>query len=162
MPQLIKQRALAVNDWVLAGSDAAAGAARLILPLADFLKARAAGEPAADRAVLLKAEDLDLSPLLPHLQALPLIAVNFATSGDGRGYTQARLLRERYGYRGELRAVGQIRIDQMFFLARCGFDAFELLDGEDPAAAIAQLERFSVAYQDGVDGLTHPRRRYGG
>ncbi len=49
----------------------------------------------------------------------------------------------------------------MFFLARCGFDAFELLDGEDPAAAIAQLERFSVAYQSGVAGLTHPRRRYG-
>jgi uncharacterized protein (DUF934 family) len=162
MPQLIKQRALAADDWVLAGSDAAAGAARLILPLADFLKARAAGEPAADRAVVLQPQEQDLSSLEPYIESLPLVAVHFGSTGDGRGYTQARLLRERYGYRGELRAVGQIRIDQMFFLARCGFDAFELLDGEDPAAAIAQLERFSVAYQDGVDGLTHPRRRYGG
>jgi uncharacterized protein (DUF934 family) len=50
----------------------------------------------------------------------------------------------------------------MFFLARCGFDAFELLDDEDPATAIAQLDRFSVAYQKGEAGLTHPRRRYGG
>jgi uncharacterized protein (DUF934 family) len=162
MPQLVRQRALAANDWVVAGAGAATGAARLILPLADYVKARAAGEPAADRAVLLQPEQHDLSPLEPYLASLPLVAVNFGTTGDGRGYTQARLLRERHGYRGELRAVGQIRIDQMFFLARCGFDAFELLDGEDPAAAIAQLERFSVAYQDGADGLTHPRRRYGG
>ena len=160
MPQLIRQRALAANDWVLAGSEAAAGA-RLILKLADYIKARAAGEPATQRAVLLQPEQHDLSPLEPYLASLPLIAVHFGSTGDGRGFTQARLLRERHGYKGELRAVGQIRIDQVFFLARCGFDAFELLDGEDPQAAIAQLERFSVAYQSGVDGLTHPRRRYG-
>jgi uncharacterized protein (DUF934 family) len=162
MPQLIKDRALAQSDWVLAGSDAAAGASKLILPLADYLKAIAAGEPTASRAVLLKPEEHDLTPLLPYLAALPLIAVHFGSTGDGRGYTQARLLRERHGYKGELRAVGKIRVDQMYFLARCGFDAFELLDGEDPEVAIAQLERFSVAYQPGIDRLTHPRRRYGG
>jgi uncharacterized protein (DUF934 family) len=162
MPQLIKQRAPARNEWAIAGSEAAAGATKLILPLADYLAAAAAaGDSLQDRAVLLKAEDLDLEPLRPYLTSLPLIAVNFATTGDGRGFTQASLLRDRFGYQGELRAVGQIRIDQMFFLARCGFDAFELLDGEDPATAIAQLERFSVAYQTGVPGLTHPRRRYG-
>ncbi len=146
---------------MLTGSEAAAGATKLILPLAEYLKAMAAGEPAADRAVLLKPEEQDLAPLLPHLAALPLIAVYFGTTGDGRGYTQAHLLRERYGYKGELRAVGKIRIDQMYFLARCGFDAFELVDDEDPREAIAQFARFSVAYQAGVDGLTHPRRRYG-
>jgi len=162
MPQLIKDHALARNEWVLGGGDAAAGAAKLILPLEEYLAAIAAGEPARDRAVLLKAENLDLTPLLPCLATLPLIAVNFITTGDGRGYTQAMLLRERYGYKGELRAVGKIRVDQVFFLARCGFDAFELLDDEDPQMAIAQLERFSVAYQAGVDGLTHPRRRYSG
>jgi uncharacterized protein (DUF934 family) len=162
MPQLIRQRALAANEWVQAGTDAAAGASKLILPLQDYLKARAAGEPAADRAVLLQPEEQDLTPLESWLASLPLIAVQFGTTGDGRGYTQARLLRERFGYRGELRAVGQIRIDQIFFLARCGFNAFELLDGEDPQAAVAQLERFSVAYQGGVNGLTRPRRRYGG
>ena len=162
MPQLIKDRALAQNEWVLAGSDAAAGAAKQILPLADFLNAMAGGEPADSRAVLLKAEDRDLAPLVPYLAALPLVAVNFAATGDGRGFTQANLLRERYGYRGELRAVGQIRVDQVWFLARCGFDSFELLDGEDPQTALAQLERFSVAYQSGVDGLAHPRRRHGG
>jgi uncharacterized protein (DUF934 family) len=160
MPQLIKDRALAVNDWVVAGTDGAAGAARLILPLADYLKAAAAGEDLRDRAVMLKPEEQDLAPLLPYLHALPLIAVYFSTTGDGRGYTQASLLRERYGYKGELRAIGKIRVDQMYFLARCGFDAFELLDGEDAQLAIAQFNRFSVAYQHGIDGLAHPRRRF--
>lgn len=161
MPQLIKERALARDDWALAGSEAAAGARRLILPLADFLKAMAAGEPAADRAVVLHPEDHDLASLQPYLASLPLVAVHFGSTGEGRGYTQGRLLRERYGFRGELRAVGKIRADQIFFLARCGFDAFELVDGEDPATAIAQLDRFSVAYQDSPERLVHPRRRYG-
>jgi uncharacterized protein (DUF934 family) len=161
MPQLIKDRALAANEWVLASADPAAGAAKLILPLADYLKAAAAGEAPRDRAVLLKPEDRDLTQLVPFLQALPLIAVHFSTTGDGRGYTQASLLRERYGYKGELRAIGSIRVDQMYFLARCGFDAFELLDGEDTEVAIAQFTRFSVAYQAGIGGLAHPRRRFG-
>lgn len=161
MAQLIKDRAPAANEWAVAGTDEAASAQRLILPLADFLKAMEAGEAPLDRAVLLKPEDHDLSALAPYVPTLALVAVHFGSSGEGRGYTQARLLRERYGYAGELRAVGKIRVDQVFFLARCGFNAFELLDGEDVATALAQLDRFSVAYQSGVDGLTHPRRRFG-
>ncbi len=160
MPQLIRDRALATSEWV-SGDDAAAPGGKLILPLKQYLQAVADG-PVPDRAVQLEPADLDLGPLVPHLSALPLIAVNFPVTGDGRGFTQASLLRERHGYRGELRAVGAIRVDQVWFLARCGFDAFALLDGEDPQVAIAQLERFSVAYQAGVDGLTQPRRRYGG
>jgi uncharacterized protein (DUF934 family) len=161
MPKLIKNRAPGVNEWAVAGSDDAANAQRLLLPLADYLKAMAAGEPAAQRGVLLKPEDLDLTPLLPHLQHLPVIAAYFGSTGEGRGYTQARLLRERHGYKGELRAVGKIRVDQVFLLARCGFDAFELLDDEDADTAIAQLDRFSVAYQTGAGSLTHARMRAG-
>jgi uncharacterized protein (DUF934 family) len=160
MPQLIKNRAPAINDWMLTGTDAA-GARRLLMPLADYVNAMAAGDSVADRAVLLKPEDLDLAPLLPHLDSLPLVAVHFGSSGEGRGYTQARLLRERHGYKGEIRAVGAIRADQVYFLARCGFDAFELVDGEDAATAIAQLDRFSVAYQTSAGALTHTRMRYG-
>jgi uncharacterized protein (DUF934 family) len=160
MPQLIKNRQLATSDWVCGEGVAAAG--KRLLPLPDYLTAMSAGEPAAARAVLLKPEDLDLAPLLPHLSHLPLIAVHFGSTGEGRGYTQGRLLRERHGFRGELRAVGKIRADQIYFLARCGFDAFELADGEDPATAIAQLDRFSVAYQPGVGALAQPRRRSAG
>jgi len=163
MPKLIKGRALvASNEWTLAGDDAPADATHLILPLEDYILAIESGEPADRRAPLLKAANVDLSPLQPYLDRVPLIAVEFTTTGDGRGFTQAQLLRGRYAYRGELRAVGKIRADQMYFMARCGFDAFDLLDDEDPDVALAQLDRFSVAYQQGVDGaLTHPRRRYG-
>lgn len=69
------------------------------------------------------------------------------------------MLRDRHGYKGELRAIGAVRVDQMYFLARCGFDAFELAAGESVDVAIAQLERFSVAYQDSTGALVHPRRR---
>ena len=164
MARLIKGRELqAANPWTVAGAEGAApDATHLILPLADYIKAIEAGEPADRRAPLLQAANVDVSPLAPYLDRVPLVAIDFTTTGDGRGFTQAQLLRGRFGYRGELRAVNKIRADQMFFLARCGFDAFELLDDEDPDIALAQLDRFSVAYQKGVEGsLTHPRRRYG-
>jgi uncharacterized protein (DUF934 family) len=161
MPQLIKNRALCSNEWVIAGTETAAAATHLLLPLADYLAAIAAGDPADRRAVLLKPEIHDLAPLLPYLHQLPLIAVQFGSTGEGRGYTQARLLRERHGYTGELRAVGAVRTDQIYFLARCGFDAFDLVDGDDAAVAIAQLDRFSVAYQTSAGNLTHTRMRYG-
>jgi len=79
-----------------------------------------------------------------------VIAVHFADFTDGRGYSLARNLRERHGFRGELRAVGDVRRDQLYYLAACGFDAFVLRDGEDAHAALAALEDFSDAYQSSV------------
>ncbi len=78
------------------------------------------------------------------------VEVNFPKFGDGRGYSIGRLLRERYGYRGELRAVGHITRDLLFYLESCGFDAFELRPGEDPQAALAGFDDFSEAYQASV------------
>ena len=75
------------------------------------------------------------------------VEVNFPRFGDGRGYSIARLLRERHGYRGELRAVGQVARDHLYFMERCGFDAFLLRDGEDPHEALRGFEDFSAAYQ---------------
>lgn len=79
------------------------------------------------------------------------VEVNFPKFTDGRGYSIARLLRERYGYRGELRAVGDVQRDQLYYLWRVGFDAFLLREGEDPAAALAALGDFSEAYQASVE-----------
>jgi len=78
------------------------------------------------------------------------VEVNFPKFGDGRGYSIGRLLRERYGYRGELRAVGHITRDLLFYLESCGFDAFELRPGEDPQQALAGFDDFSEAYQASV------------
>ena len=75
------------------------------------------------------------------------VEVEFPKFGDGRGFSIGRLLRERHGYRGELRAVGQITRDHLLALERCGFDAFELREGEDPQEALAGFEAFSEAYQ---------------
>lgn len=85
------------------------------------------------------------------LAGFALIAVNFPKFTDGRGYSTARLLRERYGYRGEVRAIGDVQRDQLLYLSRCGFDAFALKEGRDAAAALAALDDFSEAYQSAVD-----------
>ena len=81
---------------------------------------------------------------LPHVAR---VEVNFPKFGDGRGFSIGRLLRERYGYKGELRAVGHLTRDLLFFLESVGFDAFELRDGEDPHAALAAFDDFSESYQ---------------
>lgn len=81
------------------------------------------------------------------LKLLGVVAVNFPTFGDGRGFSVARLLRERYGWKGELRAIGDVFRDQLLFLARCGFTAFELRAGEDPREALAAFGVFSESYQ---------------
>jgi uncharacterized protein (DUF934 family) len=79
-----------------------------------------------------------------------LIAVNFPKFGDGRGYSIARLLRERYGFRGELRAVGDVLHDHLYFMEQCGFDAFALRDDQDPQAALSVFGTFSDGYQTSV------------
>ena len=76
-----------------------------------------------------------------------VVAVNFPKFGDGRGFSLARLLRERYGYKGELRAVGAVGRDHLYYMAQCGFDAFELRAGEDPEEALAAFGDFSDSYQ---------------
>jgi uncharacterized protein (DUF934 family) len=81
------------------------------------------------------------------LERFDLVAVSFPKFGDGRGYSTAKLLRERYHYRGELRAIGQITRDLLYFMEKVGFDAYELREGEDRAEALAAFEDFSAAYQ---------------
>jgi uncharacterized protein (DUF934 family) len=78
------------------------------------------------------------------------VEVNFPKFGDGRGFSIGRLLRERHGYRGELRAVGHITRDLLLYLESCGFDAFELRPGEDPHEALAGFGDFSESYQASV------------
>ncbi len=90
----------------------------------------------------------DVAPDLPHFA---MVCVEFARFGDGRGYTTARLLRERFGYRGTLRAVGDVMRDQLFYMARCGFNAFAVKEGKDVDDALRAFEELSVKYQPAVD-----------
>ena len=103
-------------------------------------------EPSPPDLVVLEPTD-DPRALAGRIAGLQVIAVNFPRYGDGRGYSIGRLLRERYGYKGELRAVGVVARDHLQLMARCGFDAFELREGEDAQAALAAFDDFSEAYQ---------------
>ena len=105
--------------------------------------------PFSPKEKVLRLEPAD-DPASISLEGVARVEVNFPKFGDGRGYSIARLLRERYGYRGELRAVGHITRDLLFYLESCGFDAFELRPGEDPHEALAGFEDFSEAYQASV------------
>jgi uncharacterized protein (DUF934 family) len=92
----------------------------------------------------------DARELLPHLDRLHLIEVNFPVFGDGRGYSAARILREA-GYTGELRATGDVLVDQIGHMVRCGFDSFVPDQPLDPIALKAALNRFPQRYQKAAD-----------
>ena len=85
------------------------------------------------------------------LDRFSVVAVNFPKFADGRGYSTARLLRERYGYGGEIRAIGDVLHDQLFFMRRCGIDAYAVRADKDIEAALAGLSTFSETYQAAVD-----------
>ena len=93
----------------------------------------------------------DARELLPHLDRISLIEVNFPGFGDGRGYSAARILREA-GYQGELRAVGDVLVDQIVAMRRCGFDSFHPAKALDDAAVERALTRYDDVYQKTIDG----------
>jgi uncharacterized protein (DUF934 family) len=94
----------------------------------------------------------DLDDLVPYLDRIAAVALVFPTFRDGRAYSQARLLRERHLYRGELRATGQVLRDQFVFMLRAGFDAFEVKKQADAEAFAQTAKRYSVFYQPTGDG----------
>lgn len=108
------------------------------------------------RLGVILAPQHPVEALVPDLARLSLVAAHFTSLGEGRGFTQGRLLRERWRFGGELRATGAIGRDQLFLLARCGFNSFELPDDEIDTAATA-LAAFSAAYQPANDlGIAAP------
>ena len=103
--------------------------------------------PSPDARVLRLEPTDDPASVVEQLAGVSRVEVNFPKFGDGRGFSIARLLRERYGYRGELRAVGHITRDHLFFMESVGFDAFALREGEDAHEALAAFSDFSESYQ---------------
>jgi len=101
--------------------------------------------------------DRRVTELDPYLPSLALVALVFPTFKDGRAFSQARLIRERYGFRGELRATGQVLRDQFLFMLRAGFDAFEVTKDADAAAFAQATRRYSVFYQPTGDGRSTAR-----
>jgi len=103
--------------------------------------------------------DRRVAELEPWLNRLALIALNFPKFRDGRAYSQARLLRERFGFTGELRATGDVLRDQFQFLLRAGFDSFEVKKPADALVFAKAAARYSVFYQPSADGRPPALRR---
>lgn len=152
MSTLIRERRVVVDSWVFAGTPAkTSDHGDVLVPLSRWSAEREGLAVRPGRIGVLLAPADDPAVLVHDLPQLALVAVDFPHATDGRGYSTARLLRERYAYTGELRAVGDVGRDQLFYLARVGFDAFALRDGEDVAGALAAFADFSEAYQASVE-----------
>ena len=114
----------------------------------------------AGRTGVIWPNNRDVDDLVPYLDRLSVVALVFPTFRDGRAYTQARLLRERHGFKGELRATGQVLRDQFVFMLRAGFDAFDVRKQADAEAFAQTVKRYSVFYQPTGDGrITALHRR---
>jgi uncharacterized protein (DUF934 family) len=159
MRHILRRREWVADEWRQLGEPAGA-ADPLIVPLAELRRDAALAQRPGPLGVRLSAGDQP-EELAGYLPRLALVAVEFPNPGDGRGYSAGRLLRGRLGFGGELRAVGAgVRQDQLFLLARCGFDALELAPGEDPEAACRALGRYDVAYQPGAPQVALRRQRF--
>jgi uncharacterized protein (DUF934 family) len=160
MRRILRRREIVADDWIHFGEDAADGAA-LIVPLAELRKDPGRWWQWSGRLGVRLTPVDRVEELAEELPRLDLVAVEFPTPIDGRGYSAGRLLRERLGFTGELRAVGAgVRQDQVFLLARCGFDSIELANGEDPDAARRALQRYDVAYQPGSPETALRKQRF--
>lgn len=162
MSELIKQQSVVADAWKRVAlrewetpATAALPAGPLLVPLEVWRARRrelvereyAHGWPLG---VWLAAGE-DGEELAAHVDDLSVIAIDFPKATDGRGYSTARLLRERHGYRNELRAIGEVLRDQLFYLQRCGFDAYALREDQDADAALDAFDDFDEAYQSAAD-----------
>lgn len=155
MQRIIKNDQVIDETWHLLPKDVTleglSNSDDLIVPLALWrdhahaLKARDGG-----LGVWLDSDE-EVEEIAEDLQYFQVVALNFPVFTDGRHFSSARLLRERYGYKGEVRAIGDVLRDQLFFMKRCGFDAYAIRPDRDPYDALQGLSDFSEVYQAATD-----------
>ena len=159
-PRIIRNNVVVTDEWTLIpaiedGAAAALPGGKVIVPLnvwlaqREGLLERASGKDAA-LGVWLDSNQ-DPAALVETIARISVIAVNFPRFTDGRGYSIAALLRSRYGFRGELRAIGDVLRDQLFYLRRVGFNAFAVRADRNIDEAVKALTDFSENYQGSID-----------
>lgn len=156
MSTLIKNQAIIPDTWQALG--AAEDLSSQSLPEGDILFPAALWQARKNEIIsrykrigLWLESDADLNTLAEDLHYFMVIAIHFPKFADGRGYSLARLLRERYHYEGEIRAVGDVLHDQLFLMQRVGFDAWALKDGKNAEKALSAFATFKTPYQAAVD-----------
>lgn len=145
--KIIKDKAIVDDTWVHYSGEGDLPDGDIIVTLKVWREMDLSGR----RVGLLLEPGEHPKEIVDDLDSFELIALNFPTFNDGRGYSHARILRQRFGYKKELRAVGDIMRDQMFYLRRCGFTAYEIKAGKDINDALKGFDDFSVTYQVSTD-----------
>jgi uncharacterized protein (DUF934 family) len=164
MRHILRRREVVEDDWryfgevgdQVAGGDVGGAVAgrehganpAVIVPFTEFRNNIAEWRDYRGRLGVRLSPPDAAEDLAEDVHRLSLVAAEFPSAGEGRGYTQGRLLRSRLNFKGELRAVGAgVKQDLLFIMSRCGFDSFELASGQKVDEALRALDRYSVAYQ---------------
>jgi uncharacterized protein (DUF934 family) len=151
MQKLINQTSEIENSWNLISDDEGDfSQPDIMIPASYWLANQAEFNDRNDVAIWFAGND-NVAEFEGKLDQFSVIGVNFPAFADGRGYSIAHLLIERQNYKGELRAIGDVLIDQLFFMKRCGFNSYLLKEGLEPSVAIGYFETFSEPYQLAVD-----------
>src|SRR5258707_7609813 len=150
---LVKNGKITGDAFVHVADDAPIpGDGAILISATRFLEDAEALSRRVGRTGVIWPNNRDVDDLVPYLDRLAVVALVFPSFRDGRAYSQARLLRERYGYKGELRATGQVLRDQFMFMLRAGFDALEAKKASDAEAFALTSARYTIFYQPTGDG----------
>ena len=160
MTKIIHDRKIVEDDWQTLPDDAPLpGSGRVVVSLKRWQEIRDAAKTGDAVFGVRIPNNVDVVELWPALRERPLIAVEFPAFGDGRAYSQARLLRERFDYKGEIRAVGDVLRDEIFFMHRCGINAMIPRADQDLQELLVAFGDFKVPYQAAADAVAPVVRR---
>lgn len=161
--QVIKDNQIITDDWTwleTVEEGEALPEGDIIIPFRYWKENRdTLGQRSGLLAVCIDGDD-EVADLAPDLDSFPLVALAFPAFKDGRCYSHARLLRDRYQYQGDLRAVGDVLRDQLFYMQRCGISSYSIRSDKDIEDALKGLKDYSISYQDASDRqpLVYQRR----
>lgn len=152
MHQYLKDGVVTDNSWqVVAADGESLPAGDILVPAAFWQQNQQLLQDHSGQVGVWIDSHEEIEEFATTVARLPVVAINFPKFVDGRGFSLARLLRERYGYIGEIRAIGHFIRDQLFLMQRCGFNAFQFDSEVDLAAASQSLADFSDSYQVAAD-----------
>lgn len=163
--RVIKNNQVVEDNWervIELENDSPLPEGQVIIPFSYWLDNREQLISSDKKVAVCVNGDDETDEVARDLEHFELIALDFPKFTDGRSYSHARLLRERYGYEGEIRAVGDVLQDQLFYMQRCGIDSFQVREDKDINKALGALKGFSVKYQTAADGALPVYRLRGG
>ncbi len=158
--QIIRNRKIVDDDFVTVPNDAALPeSGNIFVSLERWRSERDRLSARSGKLGVILQNTVDPREIADDLATFDAIAVHFPIYRDGRAFSVARILRQRLGYEREIRAVGNVLRDQILFMERCGFDAYQVADGKSIESALGGFEDLTVTYQDAIDARSVPRQR---